>query len=232
MIKLHNLNKYDSAGPEKQYVLHDLSLTVDDSESVVIQGTPDEGKSVLLRILSCMDQFDSGSYLLDGIEIGGLNSRKSAKLSRSKIGFMFLHSSLADHKTVLLNAMRPLLFSRVSLRKRKQLALEALQQVGLEQLAQEKASQLSEGQKRRLAIARTIITAPRVILADEPTKGLDAGTSAEVMALLKAFNEKGITLIIVSGDDMAIDYCRRKVILQDGRIVQDLTFLSEMIPRT
>lgn len=228
MIQIKNLNKYYPVGSEKLHALNELDLTVEDSESVAIQGRSGAGKSTLLNILGCLDRFDSGSYLLEGVEVSTLNDGTSAKLRNSKIGFVLQDFSLVNHKTVLFNAMLPLFFNRTSSKRMEEMAMDALRQVGIEDLAKKKANQLSGGQRQRVAIARAIVNHPGMILADEPTGALDTETSTQVMTLLKELNEKGITLIVVTHDDFVADYCNRRIVIQDGKIVQDSTSLQQI----
>lgn len=221
MIQIQNLNKYYPVGSDKLHALKGLDLTVEDSESVAIQGRSGAGKSTLLNILGCLDRFDSGSYRLDGVEVNKLNDGASAKLRNSKIGFVLQDFSLVNHKSVLFNTMLPLFFNRTPSKKMEEMAMDALHQVGIDDLAPKKANQLSGGQRQRVAIARAIVNHPGMILADEPTGALDTETSAQVMTLLKGLNQKGITLIVVTHDDTVAGYCNREIVIQDGKIIQD-----------
>lgn len=221
MIQIQNLNKYYPVGSEKLHALNELNLTIEDSESVAIQGRSGAGKSTLLNILGCLDRFDSGSYRLDGVEVSKMNDGTSAKLRNSKIGFVLQDFSLVNHKSVLFNTMLPLFFNRTPSKKMEGMAMDALRQVGIDDLAKKKANQLSGGQRQRVAIARAIVNSPGMILADEPTGALDTETSTQVMTLLKELNQKGITLIVVTHDDSVTGYCNRKIVIQDGKIIQD-----------
>lgn len=219
MIEIHALNKYYPMGGGKFQALKEIDFTAADGDSVAVQGKSGAGKSTLLHILGCLDGFDSGSYKLNGVEVAKLKDGASAKLRNSQIGFVMQDFSLVNHRSVLFNVMLPLYFNKTPTRKMKEMAMRALQQVGIADQAEKKANQLSGGQRQRVAIARAIVNSPSLILADEPTGALDTETSAQIMELLKAMNECGMTLIVVTHDDAVADYCSRKIVIQDGKII-------------
>lgn len=221
MIEISNLNKYYKVGNGKMHALKDINLTVNDGDSLAIQGKSGAGKSTLMHIIGLLDNYDSGSLKIDGQEIKDLKDGKLAKIRNQKIGFVMQDFSLLDHKSVIMNVMLPLYFNnKYTLNKMKKLALEALERVGIKEQANKKANQLSGGQRQRVAIARAIISNPQIILADEPTGALDSETSVEIMNLLKELNEKNnITLIVITHDDSVANYCQRKIIIKDGSIV-------------
>ncbi len=220
MIEITNLNKYYKVGKEKMHALKDINLTVNEGESIAIQGKSGAGKSTLMHIIGLLDSYDSGSLKIDGTEVKGLSDSKTAKIRNRKIGFVMQDFSLLDHKTVIMNVMLPLFFNnKYSFSKMQKMALEALEQVGIKDQANKKANQLSGGQRQRVAIARALISSPQIILADEPTGALDSETSKEIMTLLKELNEKnGITLIVITHDDNVADYCNRKIVIKDGTL--------------
>lgn len=222
MIEISQLNKYYKIGKGKMHALKDINLTINEGESLAIQGKSGAGKSTLMHIIGLLDSYDSGSLKIDGQEIKGLGDSKLAKIRNQKIGFVMQDFSLLDHKTVIMNVMLPLFFnSKYNFTKMNKLALEALKRVGIEDQAKKKANQLSGGQRQRVAIARAIISNPQIILADEPTGALDSETSVEIMNLLKELNEKnGITLIVITHDNSVADYCKRKIIIKDGSILE------------
>lgn len=222
MIEITQLNKYYKVGSGKMHALKDINLTVQDGESLAIQGKSGAGKSTLMHIIGLLDNYDSGSLKIDGQEIKKLHDGKLAKIRNQKIGFVMQDFSLLDHKTVLMNTMLPLFFNnKYSYSKMTGLAHEALKRVGIDDQANKKANQLSGGQRQRVAIARAIISEPQIILADEPTGALDSETSKEIMELLISLNENNnITLIVITHDDSVADYCKRKIIISDGRIVE------------
>lgn len=220
MIEVTGLNKYYPIGHGKFHALSDVSFFIEDGESVAIQGKSGAGKSTLLHILGCLDRFDSGSYRLDGVDVGGLNDGQAAKLRNDKIGFVLQDFSLINNKSVLFNTMLPLYFNKTPMRKMKRMAEEMLRLVGLADQMGKKANQLSGGQRQRVAIARAMINQPSLILADEPTGALDTETARQIMELLLSLNEKGVTLIVVTHDDAVAGCCARRIFIQDGKIVQ------------
>ena len=221
LIKTENLTKKYKLGKETFVALDKANLEIEDGEFVAIQGTSGAGKSTLLHILGCLDNADDGKYYLNGIDVFSLNDRKTAKLRNEKIGFVLQDFSLINHKKVGFNVMLPLYFNHTPNRQMKEMAHKALEAVGIDKQFDKKANQLSGGQRQRVAIARAIISKPEIILADEPTGALDSETSVEIMNLLKELNEKnGITLIVITHDDSVADYCKRKIIIKDGCIVE------------
>lgn len=219
MIEMTSLNKYYAYGGGKFHALKNINLTVQEGESVAIQGKSGAGKSTLLHILGCLDSFDSGSYKLDGTEIKSLGDGKASRLRNEKIGFVLQDFSLINHKSVLFNVTLPLYFGKVSSREMKKRAEEALSLVGIPEQIHKKVSQLSGGQRQRVAIARAIISRPSLLLADEPTGALDSETSKQIMELLKSMNRQGITMIVVTHDDAVAAYCNRRVLMQDGNLL-------------
>lgn len=226
MIAVTKLNKYYPVGKEKFHALKDIDLTIDKGEFVAVQGKSGSGKSTLLNILGCLDGFDKGQYRLMEQDVGKMNDEKTAKMRNEHIGFVLQDFSLVNSKSVLFNVMLPLYFGKVPYRKMKPLALDALKQVGLNDQAIKKANQLSGGQRQRVAIARALVSSPDLILADEPTGALDSETAAQIMELLRSLNDKGITVVTVTHDDTVAGYCRRRIMIQDGRIVSDTKLLN------
>ena len=183
-----------------------------------MQGKSGAGKSTLLHILGCLDRYDSGIYMLEGMDIASLSDRKKAKVRNEKIGFVMQDFSLINHKKVSFNVMLPLFFNRTPSRKMREMAFTALQAVDIADQADKKANQLSGGQRQRVAIARAIVNNPAVVLADEPTGALDAKTSKDIMELLKKLNQNGMTIIVVTHDEAVASYCDRKIVISDGTI--------------
>lgn len=221
MIEIKGLNKFYPVGKEKFHALKNIGLTIEDGASVAIMGKSGAGKSTLLNIIGCLDGFDSGEYLLDGVPVKGMNDREQAKLRNEKIGFVMQDFALIDYKTTLFNTMLPMYFDKTPTGKMKKKALAALSVVGIEDQAHKRVSQLSGGQRQRAAIARAIVKNPPLILADEPTGALDSETSQQIMSLLMEMNGRGMTLIVVTHDETVASYCGRKVVISDGGIVTE-----------
>lgn len=223
MIEIKDLNKYYKAptpSAPKFHALKDINLTVDDGELLAINGTSGAGKSTLLHIIGLLDKFDSGTYLLDGIDVSNLNDSKSADIRNSKIGFVMQDFALVEHKSVLENTTLPLYFGKTPHKKMKSMAEEVLDKVGILDQIDKKVNTLSGGQKQRVAIARALITNPSFILADEPTGALDTETSNGIMQLMKSLNTDGKTIIIITHDQTVAENCKRIVRIKDGIIAE------------
>ena len=227
MIEINDLCKTYKVGRGKKKkiitALDKVCLKIEDGESIAISGKSGAGKSTLLNIIGLLDSYDSGSYLLNGKEVNGLNDKQLAKLRNEEISFVLQDFSLIDQKTVLMNVMLPLYFNnKYSSEEMKEKALKILDSLGIKDQADKKASQLSGGQRQRVSIARALITEPSVILADEPTGALDSDTAEDIMELLMELNEKkGITLIVVTHDKHIAEYCKRRIFIADGKCVTE-----------
>ena len=218
MIHLCDINKtYQGAQP--LHVLKGITLDIERGEFVSIMGASGSGKSTLLNILGILDNYDSGTYDLNGVRIWNLSERKAAEYRNRMIGFIFQSFNLISFKTAVENVELPLFYQGVSRRKRHALALEYLERLGLLDWADHYPNELSGGQKQRVAIARALITKPQIILADEPTGALDSKTSVEVMQQLKQLNQdEGMTQIIVTHDPNVGAQTNRIIRIKDGVI--------------
>jgi putative ABC transport system ATP-binding protein len=218
MIKLNNLHKSYGIGSTSLHVLKGIDLHIEAGELVSIMGASGSGKSTLLNIVGILDAYDKGEFYLDGKLIQKLNETQSAKLRNQYIGFVFQSFNLISFKNAVENVALPLYYQKVSRRKRNTLAMEYLDMMGLKDWAEHLPSELSGGQKQRLAIARAMISKPKIILADEPTGALDSATSKEVMEIFKEINATGITVIIVTHENDIAASTRRIIRLKDGYI--------------
>ena len=215
-----DINKtYNNGQP--LHVLKGINLQIERGEFVSIMGASGSGKSTLLNILGILDNYDTGTYTLDGKLIKNLTEKQSADYRNRMIGFIFQSFNLIGFKTALENVELPLYYQGVPRKKRQELAMEYLEKLGLTPWASHFPNEMSGGQKQRVAIARALITHPQIILADEPTGALDSKTSVEVMQLLKRLNqEEGITIIVVTHESGVANETDKIIHIKDGIIGQ------------
>ena len=218
LIELQGINKtYDNGQP--LHVLKGVDLHIERGEFVSIMGASGSGKSTLLNILGILDNYDTGTYHLDGTLIKNLTEKQAADYRNRMIGFIFQSFNLIGFKTAVENVELPLYYQGVPRKKRHDLAMEYLDKMGLTPWASHFPNEMSGGQKQRVAIARALITQPRIILADEPTGALDSKTSVEVMGLLKKLNqEDGITIIVVTHEGGVANETDKIIHIKDGVI--------------
>ena len=222
MIKLENVSKIYKVGGTDFYALRDVCLEIKDGEFVSICGASGSGKTTLLNIIGCLDDASRGSYSLiyekGSHNVFKLSGAKKARLRNEYFGFVLQDFALINSQTVIYNVMLPLLYSKVSYRKVKTMAMDVLKSVGLVDQAKKKANQLSGGQRQRVAIARALVNNPSVILADEPTGQLDSETGMQIMQMLKNINNNGVTVIVVTHDSKVATMAGRIIKMSDGRI--------------
>jgi putative ABC transport system ATP-binding protein len=223
MIKIKNLHKSYVTGINSLHVLKGLSLDIDEGEMVSIMGASGSGKSTLLNVLGILDNYDTGEYFLNGMLIKDINETKAAQLRNRTIGFVFQSFNLISFKNAMENVALPLYYQGVGRKKRNLMAMEYLERVGLKDWWTHLPGELSGGQKQRIAIARSLISKPKVILADEPTGALDSVTSMEVMDLLQEINNEGITILIVTHEHDIALRTQRSIKLKDG-VIECITY--------
>lgn len=227
LIELRDIHKTYHLGEVKVPVLKGVSLNAVQGEFVALMGSSGSGKSTLMNILGCLDNPTSGEYWLDGRETSKFTAREQARLRNRIIGFVFQSFNLLPRTTALENVLMPLTYTKENLseHQKKQRAAELLQKVGLEDRIDHQQSQLSGGEQQRVAIARSLVNHPRILLADEPTGNLDSRTSAELLQMFQQLNQAdGITLILVTHDPVVAQCARRIIRIKDG-LIEDSTGL-------
>jgi putative ABC transport system ATP-binding protein len=222
MIVCKGLTKIYTNGDVETVALDSVSFKVSEGEFVSIIGPSGSGKSTLMHILGALDTPTSGEYFLDGREVSKLNDDELSDLRRNKIGFVFQSFNLLPRTTVLQNVMLPLLYTGSSKEERMKRAKECLKYAGMEENKFNNLSnQLSGGQMQRVAIARSLINNPSIILADEPTGNLDTKTSQVIMSALQELNKKGHTIILITHEMDVADCANRIIHIRDGKIEKD-----------
>lgn len=219
MIRLVNINKtYNYKKANAFCALKGINLSINDGEMLAIIGKSGAGKSTLMHILGCIDDFESGDYLIDDINVKDISNGKKAEICNKKIGIVMQDFALIEEYTVIENVMVPLLFDK-SKKDKKKTAIKAIESVGIGDLTNKAVNKLSGGQKQRVAIARAIVNDPVFILADEPTGALDSNTSLEIMQVFKDLNKLGKTIIIITHDKDVAQKCDRIVEMKDGSFI-------------
>jgi len=219
MITIKNLCKSYTVEKNNQRVLKNLTLDIHDGEMIAIKGKSGAGKTTLLNILGGLDRFDSGNVIIDDFNLEKLNDDKLAEYRSKKIGFVLQDFSLINQKSVLFNVMLPMYFDKTPYKEMKSAATKALERVGIPEQSKKRAINLSGGQRQRVAIARAIVKGNPILLADEPTGNLDTQTTKEIMNLLTNLNKSGVTIILVTHDDIVASYCNRIITISDGMII-------------
>ncbi|MBR5487273.1 MAG: ABC transporter ATP-binding protein [Phascolarctobacterium sp.] len=221
MIELKDIMKTYVMGDNIVHALNHVDVTIDYGEFTAIMGASGSGKSTMMNILGCLDRPTSGEYYLDGKEIAGYNDDELAHTRNAKIGFVFQNFNLLSKLTAQANVALPLIYAGVGEEERMARAKKALEAVGLGDRLDHKPMEMSGGQRQRVAIARALINNPPVIMADEPTGNLDTKSSYEIMDIFKKMNEQGKTVIMVTHEPDIAAYCKRVLVMRDGKLVSD-----------
>jgi putative ABC transport system ATP-binding protein len=223
VIKLSDFRKTYQTGSLEVHAVRGVTLEILPGEFVAIMGASGSGKSTLMNTIGCLDRPTSGSYLLDGVDIGKLDRDQLADLRNEKLGFIFQGFNLLSRTSALENVELPMLYSRpaISVRDQRDRATKALEMVGLADRADHHPNQLSGGQQQRVAIARALVNQPKVLLADEPTGNLDSRTSIEILGVFQTLNDRGITIAMVTHELDIAQFAKRTIIMRDGQVVND-----------
>jgi putative ABC transport system ATP-binding protein len=222
VLDVRDLVKVYGIGDTTVRALRGISLRVERGEYVAIMGASGSGKSTLMNILGCLDIPTSGSYLLDGVDVSRLTDRQLALVRNRRIGFVFQAFNLIPRTSALANVELPLAYAGLRGAERRRRARAALAAVGLADRERHEPNELSGGQQQRVAVARALVTAPALVLADEPTGNLDTQSSSDVLAVLDRLNRSGRTIVLITHEHDVAMHARRRIRLVDGRIVEDV----------
>jgi len=221
MIKVENLKKVYLTEEIRTTSLNDISFEVKEGEFVAVMGPSGCGKSTLLNVLGLLDAPTDGDYYLKDKNVSNYSSKQRTELRKGEIGFIFQNFKLIDDLTVFENVELPLLYMKVPKNERIRKVEEILSKVDILHRKNHFPNQLSGGQQQRVAVARAIVTSPKLILADEPTGNLDSENGTDVIKLIQLLNDEGTTVIMVTHSNYDAGFARRIIRLHDGKIVED-----------
>lgn len=223
ILELTDIRREFKMGSEIVHALRGVSFEVDSGEFLTIMGSSGSGKTTLLNTLGCLDKPSSGTYLLDGVNVGALSRNELARLRNLKIGFVFQSYNLLARTSALENVELPLFYNpSISTSERRERAIKALEAVKLTDRLYHMPNELSGGQQQRVAIARALVNEPVMILADEATGNLDTRTSYEIMLLIQELNQQhGKTIVFVTHEPDIATFSGRTITLKDGRVIKD-----------
>jgi len=221
LVDINNLKKTYVMGSNVVKALDGIDMNIKHGEYISIVGPSGSGKSTLMNMIGCLDAPDFGSYMLDGVDVSNMNDNELAKIRSEKIGFVFQGFNLLPKLTAIENVELPLIYRGYNHKKRKAMALEALERVGLGDRTHHRPSELSGGQMQRVAVARALAGNPPIILADEPTGNLDTQTGKEILETLEKIHQQGNTIILITHDESLANQAKRRIVIRDGLIMRD-----------
>ena len=222
LISLKGIKRYYDVGSEVVRALDGVDLIIKQNEYISIMGPSGSGKSTLMNMIGCLDTPTEGTYEFEGELVHEMDDNQLASIRNRKIGFVFQTFNLLPKATALRNVEVPLIYANVRKSDRVEKAREALIAVGLEERMHHKPNELSGGQRQKVAIARALVNAPSIILADEPTGNLDSKSGVEIMKILDRLQNKGNTIILVTHEEYIAEHANRTINLFDGKIKDDL----------
>ena len=220
-IHVDALTKQYGTGEATVLAVRTMSFEIESGEFIGVMGESGSGKSTLLSMMGALNTPTSGRYTVDEIDVYGLKPDQRADFRREFLGFVFQSFHLVPYLTVIENVMVPLTTIRMSAKEKRAMAEDALGRVGIESKSDRLPNQISGGEQERLAVARAIVNASPILLADEPTGNLDTKTSREVMDLLQTLNEEGMTIVMVTHSPECAHYAHRILRISDGLLVND-----------
>jgi putative ABC transport system ATP-binding protein len=220
-IHVDALTKQYGIGEAAVLAVRTMSFEIEPGEFIGVMGESGSGKSTLLSMMGALNTPTSGRYTVDEIDVYGLKPDQRADFRREFLGFVFQSFHLVPYLTVIENVMVPLTTIRMSAKEKRAMAEDALERVGIGSKSDRLPNQISGGEQERLAVARAIVNAPPILLADEPTGNLDTKTSREVMDLLQTLNEEGMTIVMVTHSPECAHYAHRILRVSDGLLVDE-----------
>ncbi|MDQ1302352.1 MAG: transporter ATP-binding protein [Pseudomonadota bacterium] len=223
ILRLERLSRSFAVGDQLVHALDGVDLDIAAGEYISLMGPSGSGKSTLLNILGLLDRPTSGEYWLAGEQTSTMSDDRLADTRQRAIGFVFQFFHLIHRMTAVENVELPLMLAGVPMAERRSRAREVLRRMGLEARIDHRSNQLSGGERQRVAIARAVVMQPRILLADEPTGNLDSVSGGEVVRIVEALHDEGLTLIVVTHDQAIGSRAHRRLLMRDGKIVQDLS---------
>lgn len=221
MIQIAHVSKSYKSDALETVALEDVSFNIKKGEFVAIMGPSGSGKSTLMHILGALDLPSSGTYILDGENVGNLDDDELAKIRNKKIGFVFQAFNLLPRRTAMENVILPMIYGQVEENRREKSAINLLRSVGLGDRTQHTTNQLSGGQQQRVAIARALVMNPSIILADEPTGNIATDQAEEIMEIFKRLNKEGHTIVMITHEPDIAKFAKRVINIRDGKIQSD-----------
>ena len=221
MIHISHLSKIYTTGDVETKALDDVSFDVREGEFVAIMGPSGSGKSTLMHMIGALDTPTKGQYILDGENVGNLSDDELADIRNRKIGFVFQAFNLLPRRSSLQNVILPMVYAGVSKEERLERAKKYLEMVGLGDRLNHTSNQLSGGQMQRVAIARSLVMNPAILLADEPTGNIASTQADEIMHIFQDLNEQGHTIVMITHEADIAEHAKRIIQLKDGKIISD-----------